>query len=161
MLRGDRRPPPGALGPGARQARPLGVFAALQSPSWGRRTGGRGALVLPVPLSSRNVALGQPLHPSTRDVSIPELKPRHQNETFQQKKCRTHELFSRLKVNKIIMMIKKRTRQRPQPSWDIYFSDSSMCPLSKNEWSLKKSFSLNNLFSCELATAAQMDSETA
>lgn len=58
------------------------------------------------------------------------------------------------------MMIKKRTRQRPQPSWDIYFSDSSMCPLSKNEWSLQKSFSLNNLFSCELAAAAQMDSET-
>lgn len=95
LLRGDRRPRPGALGPGARQARPLGVFAALQLPAWRRRTEGRGALVLPAPLSSRNVALRQPLHPSARDVSIPELKPRPQNETF--KKCRTHELFSRLK----------------------------------------------------------------
>lgn len=33
----------------------------------------------------------------------------------------------------------EQTRQRPQRSWDIYFSDfSMMCPLSKNEWSLKK-----------------------
>lgn len=44
-------------------------------------------------------------------------------------------------------MIKKRTRQRPQPSWDIYFSDSSMCPLSKNEWSLKKKVSLWIIYS--------------
>lgn len=84
LLRGDRRPRPGALGPGARQARPLGVLAAFQVAAWGERAERRGALVLQDALSSRKLALGQPLDPSTWDVSVLELKPlpREQNETY-------------------------------------------------------------------------------
>lgn len=75
LLRSDRRPRPGALGPGTCQARPLGVLVAFHFPASSQRTERRSALVLQDPLSIRNMALGQPLDPSTWDVSIPELKP--------------------------------------------------------------------------------------
>lgn len=84
LLRSDRRPRPGALGPGTCQARPLGVLVAFQFPASSQCAERRSALVLQDPLSIRNMALGQPLDPSTWDVSIPELKPRlqEQNETY-------------------------------------------------------------------------------
>lgn len=83
LLRSDRRPRPGALGPGTCPGRPLAVLVAFQLPTSSHCTERRSALVLQDPLSIRNMALGQPLDPSTWDVSIPELKPQpqEQNET--------------------------------------------------------------------------------
>uniref|UniRef100_A0AAU6NEI1 Hedgehog protein n=1 Tax=Pseudopleuronectes yokohamae TaxID=245875 RepID=A0AAU6NEI1_9PLEU len=95
LLRSDPRPRAGALGPGTGPARPLGVLVAFQLPASGQCAEGRGALVLQGPLSIRNMALGQPLDPSTWDVSIPELNLHHRSRVGL--RCRTHELFSRLK----------------------------------------------------------------
>lgn len=75
LLRSDRGPQPGALGPGTGPARPLGVLVALRLPAARQRAERRGALVLQNPLPTGDLALGQPIDPSARDVSVPELKP--------------------------------------------------------------------------------------
>ena len=164
LLRSDRRPRPGALGPGTCQARPLGVLVAFQLPESSERTERRSALVLQDPLSTRNMALGQPLDPSTWDVSILKLKPQlqGQSETLK-KKCRTHKLFSRLKNNNNNNNTKKKQQQQQKtnkrtnkqdkgPSGvGIFISVTFPCvPFQRMNGALK-SFSLNNLFSCELS----------
>ena len=56
------------------------------------------------------MALGQPLDPSTWDVSIPELNLHHRSRVGL--RCRTHELFSRLKSKKKKNIIIKKQQQQ-------------------------------------------------
>ncbi|KAF6737673.1 Sonic hedgehog protein [Oryzias melastigma] len=151
LLRSDRGSPPGALGPGTGPARPLGVHVALRLPAARQRAERWGALVLQTPLSTGDLALGQPLDPSARDVGIPELKPRNDTQNVG-----TLELFSRFNFKILIIILKqnkiKRTNDTKGPSGVGIFISVTFpwCVLFQRMNGALQSFSLNNLFSCEL-----------